>query len=467
MAANGRLDSWKEIANYLRRDVRTVMRWETDKGLPVHRVPGGHRHAVFAYRPELDAWLLGKKPSELSAEARAAGPRPHRLARISRLAQAWLLTALAIGVFVGASILWKAETSSSLAGITLRENRFEALNKAGRVLWSYLLTGDHRAIAPGLSPGIAYVGDLVGDGHKEALVSLPDEHGDDRAVYCFSETGKLMWRYEFKETLTFGSGDYGPPWLIGAWLLHRASGHTRIALALQHNVWWPSLLVLLDDHGQEASRFVNSGVIYSMAWLDTSSSPLLLAGGVRNREDEVSGALAVLDGNQPSGTSPEQPGSGFECKSCPPGRPLKYFVFPRSELNTVSDSPHNRVFYVHRGGDVVYVKTAEYLTERLDAVGMFEFSPDLELKRASWSDAYREAHWQFEREGKITHSWERCPDRFGPRLIRSWDPQHGWRELRPNAIQPGKQSLQKGGFGHALNQRPGQRHTLLFATRQL
>ena len=55
---NGRLDSWKEIADYLRKDASTVMRWARDRGLPVHRVPGGKRHAVFAYPQEIDAWLL-------------------------------------------------------------------------------------------------------------------------------------------------------------------------------------------------------------------------------------------------------------------------------------------------------------------------------------------------------------------------------------------------------------------------
>ena len=34
------LDSWKEIASYLERTVRTVQRWEKKDGLPVHR----HQH---------------------------------------------------------------------------------------------------------------------------------------------------------------------------------------------------------------------------------------------------------------------------------------------------------------------------------------------------------------------------------------------------------------------------------------
>jgi hypothetical protein len=47
MATNNspRLDSWKQIADYLGRDPSTVRRWEGEKRLPVHRVPGGRRLA--------------------------------------------------------------------------------------------------------------------------------------------------------------------------------------------------------------------------------------------------------------------------------------------------------------------------------------------------------------------------------------------------------------------------------------
>jgi tetratricopeptide (TPR) repeat protein len=51
-----RLDSWKEIANYLRRDVRTVQRWEKTARLPVHRHSEGRLRATYAYRSEIDAW---------------------------------------------------------------------------------------------------------------------------------------------------------------------------------------------------------------------------------------------------------------------------------------------------------------------------------------------------------------------------------------------------------------------------
>jgi Tol biopolymer transport system component len=54
-----RLESWKEIAAYLNRDVSTVRRWEQRKGLPVHRVAGGERDTIFALRSEIDQWWAG------------------------------------------------------------------------------------------------------------------------------------------------------------------------------------------------------------------------------------------------------------------------------------------------------------------------------------------------------------------------------------------------------------------------
>lgn len=54
--ANDRLDSWKEIAAYLNKEVRTVQRWEKNLGLPVRRLAQGKQGTVFAYKLDLDAW---------------------------------------------------------------------------------------------------------------------------------------------------------------------------------------------------------------------------------------------------------------------------------------------------------------------------------------------------------------------------------------------------------------------------
>ena len=55
-----RLDSWKEIAAYLNRDVTTVQRWEKREGMPVHRHLHDRMGSVFASRSELDRWARSR-----------------------------------------------------------------------------------------------------------------------------------------------------------------------------------------------------------------------------------------------------------------------------------------------------------------------------------------------------------------------------------------------------------------------
>ena len=59
-ARGSRLDSWKEIAAYLGRDVRTVQRWERREGLPVHRQQHDKLGSVYAFRHEIDAWRAAR-----------------------------------------------------------------------------------------------------------------------------------------------------------------------------------------------------------------------------------------------------------------------------------------------------------------------------------------------------------------------------------------------------------------------
>lgn len=95
-----RLDSWKEIAAYLKRGVRTVQRWEQAESLPVHRLGAG---GVHAYKPELDEWWQ-RQSRRLSAEpealepVEAATPRSARLLIVAGFAAA---VAVAIAFLLG------------------------------------------------------------------------------------------------------------------------------------------------------------------------------------------------------------------------------------------------------------------------------------------------------------------------------------------------------------------------------
>lgn len=74
-----RLDSWKEIAAYLSRDIRTVQRWEKTANLPVRRLQKPGLRAVYAYATDLDEWLrLQGSPQEEEAAKDPRASRPRR-----------------------------------------------------------------------------------------------------------------------------------------------------------------------------------------------------------------------------------------------------------------------------------------------------------------------------------------------------------------------------------------------------
>jgi hypothetical protein len=72
-AQGRRLESWKEIAAYLGRDITTVRRWEKREGLPVHRLLHSKLGSVYAYSTELDAW---RRKRAAAATPVAAEVRP-------------------------------------------------------------------------------------------------------------------------------------------------------------------------------------------------------------------------------------------------------------------------------------------------------------------------------------------------------------------------------------------------------
>jgi TolB-like protein/Tfp pilus assembly protein PilF len=93
-----RLDSWKEIAAYLKRDESTARRWEKE-GLPVHRHAHKKKATICAYTFEIDAWWSVGRVRLEAAEPVAAGPRR----RVVWWAAAGLLL-LGVGVGLGLNV---------------------------------------------------------------------------------------------------------------------------------------------------------------------------------------------------------------------------------------------------------------------------------------------------------------------------------------------------------------------------
>src|SRR5262252_8853983 len=89
-----RLDSWKEIAAYLKRDERTVRRWERE-GLPVRRHMHKKQASIYAYKAEIDAWWGHDRPRFEPAGASRSG-RPVILWLLAGLVAAGLLAFLVV-----------------------------------------------------------------------------------------------------------------------------------------------------------------------------------------------------------------------------------------------------------------------------------------------------------------------------------------------------------------------------------
>jgi tetratricopeptide (TPR) repeat protein len=135
-SSDGRLDSWKEIAAYLRRSVRSARRWEKKEGLPVRRHAHGKGDSVYAYKTELDGWWTDRgggslsdqkgveaitpvleEPEAIALSASVEEPEPSEKATILRRKSQTpaLLTVVGLFLAVLVAVAWISKRDSRIA----------------------------------------------------------------------------------------------------------------------------------------------------------------------------------------------------------------------------------------------------------------------------------------------------------------------------------------------------------------
>jgi TolB-like protein/tetratricopeptide (TPR) repeat protein len=149
-AQGRRLESWKEIAAYLGRDVTTVRRWEKGEGLPVHRHVHHKLGSVYAYTAELDAWRSKRAPVPVSDAADTGASEPVRRWGYRRTAVA--LAAMALVLTAGLIWLARERARKPAAGTGVRSLAVLPLaNFSGNSEQDYLSDGMTEALIAQLS----------------------------------------------------------------------------------------------------------------------------------------------------------------------------------------------------------------------------------------------------------------------------------------------------------------------------
>jgi hypothetical protein len=148
------LSSWKDIAKYLGKGVRTVQRWERQLGLPVRRPVGAsQKSAVLLYRRDVDAWLATRFSAR--TQNKETGLVNTDLARSTlkeriRKAQELRTTHCALREQIQESIRLLAERCDLLTSQTAREPWFPSSSVSPKLLPDSLpsLRGRERQRSP-------------------------------------------------------------------------------------------------------------------------------------------------------------------------------------------------------------------------------------------------------------------------------------------------------------------------------
>jgi hypothetical protein len=162
---------------------------------------------------------------------------------------------------------------------------------------------------------------------------------------------------------------------------------------------------------------------------------VILAGFVNNNGDDSGASFAVIDYEHPGGSSPALR-EKYRCQDCPAGRPIAFYIFPRSELSrALRWLPATSEIFVSEGGAItVAARQTALLTEPfpMQAIVLYRLDPQLNVVYAEHDGGYEQVHAQLEGAGMIKHKYSAAEERELWPVLR-WD---GERFVAVHAPQP-------------------------------
>lgn len=410
------LSSWKEIAGYLGVTERTAQKWERERGLPVHRLPG-ERGRVAAWTDELDRWQAAvlDKPSWWVSLTfwRAAG-------------------AVAILLFLAAAVSlslfgWLRLRHGSPAQFRLDVRTLIVTDEKGREVWRRtfdepFLTG----ATPEVMHAYRWVSftDLDADGRKELLFVYRPQSEDTRGdtLYCFSDRGRELWRYQATRAVSTPNETFAPPYLASFVLPLPAGqdGKRNVLYVSHHLSYFPTQVALLSSQGRLISEYWHSGhILYGASvQLDGRRTPDILLAGVSNSYRTTT--LLALDPANIQCASDESENPGYQLDV--PGRncELARMLLPRTCISRKFD-PYSMPVGLIVHADRIQLGTTEHESHR-GANAVFYLDRQLSLQSAEVIDSFLAHHRDLEAAGQLDHSFTNAELRalHQVRVLRHW-----------------------------------------------
>lgn len=401
-----KLDSWKEISDYLNRDVRTVQRWEARLGLPIHRLDSSPRSRVFSFTDEIDRWM--DKSPRLSS-------KKNNSKNLKRPIPKMALAAILITI-TAAGIVWVVNAHKN-TGVFSREpvdfrlsaSRLTVLNLKGRPIWSYdfnvdnLECEDHYKIRFQQKSQFDFsfylpclmFRDINGDGTQETLFAMQTtDNSQDNRLICFDHKGNIFWEYNIGRPVDDKpERSFSGPIISGIDTIDiDGNGTLEIFILANHKADFSGLAVFLNGAGEKIGAYKNSGHLedYALEDIDKDGINELLLTGVNTDWDQP--CLVVLDHTCLNGESPQPNSEGGETKdlSCP-GK--YYILMPILAVRTICGA-HNGVKKISLSENPDQMLTLSDLVE-------YTFNASLELTDVSFSYRFLMEYQGMRRDGKV------------------------------------------------------------------
>lgn len=410
------LSSWKEIAAYFGVSERTVQKWERERGLPVHRLPG-ERGRVVAWSEELDRWRA------------SALDRPSWWVNLPlwRGIGAAAAVLACIAVVAAAVLAWRRASHGPPAGLVLDGRTLKVTDEHGRELWRHLFD---EPFVPGITPAdlihqrTAAFADLDGDGSNELLfVYRPaSEVTRGNILFCFSGRGRVLWRYQPTRSISTRVETFSPVYLASFLVVLPPSGDgaRRIAYASHHVSYYPAHVALLTARGEVQAEYWHSGhlIFGEAARLEGLQKTAVLLAGISN--SFRTSTLIALDPERPWCASDESEHPDYQLDWPARNCELARILFPRTCISRRLD-PYSRPLglVVHPGS--ILFGTLERSSDR-GVAASFRFDRQLRLQSAEVTDLFLAHHRELEAAGQLDHPFSDAELRLlrQIRVLRHW-----------------------------------------------